>query len=980
MFKPVVFTVLMLAYMQSLFPQNFIGRRETVNYLKRQYNAGTQNWEIQQDAQGRMYFANNEGLLVFDGGNWQLYPLPNKTIVWSIAFGADKKLYAGGQDEMGYFAPDNNGQLKFRSIKNLLPKADQNFSDIWDIVCIGNDVYFQSRYKIFRYRNNHVTSIPAFSSWLYMGIIQKQLIVHDEKRGLLNYKDGKWQPFIDKQHVPSDFYITGTAAFGKDTTLITTAKNGLYLLTSHTSIPSSAPSLTPWKLSGFGIDNRAHFAGVLLLKDNSFLISTYASGIYQVDKKGTVIEHISKKEGLQNSNVRAMFTDNNRNVWLGLDNGIDFIAYNNAIKHINPPAFSDGGGFSVAKFKNSLYFALSNGIYQLPISNIKDLSYTPSKIKVLSEGLTWNLSVINDNLLTGRDDGAYQVKNDQLKPIDQQSGYWLFRSLKNRPADIAAGNYYGIRSIKQNDGQLTAHGNIGNYKESARFLEIDGHNNIWTSHPYRGVYRSDISHPLVKVYTKASGLPSTLNNFVFKVKNRVVAATEKGVYEYDYKTDKFKLSPLFKDIFGNKSLRYLKEDPSGNIWFIEGKNLGVVDYSLSKPVIIYLPELNNKILSGFENIYPIDENNVFAGAENGFYHINYAQYKHNLRPVKTYIRKVKAMADTDSLLFGGYFGQVNTNLSQPAAAVPILDHNWNSLHFEYSSSIGEELSNAEYSYFLMGFDNEWSAWSKKKEKDYTNLPSGSYTFKVKVREQQNSESQVNAYAFTIKPPWYRTLWAYAAYLAAFIFLIYYFYKLQEKRHVKKREKELLLQKQQNEEEQKQTAYLHQLELEIAEKELIKLKNEKLETEIEFKNSELASTAMNLVQKKEFLLKVKEELQRLNNSDQEKIETVEIKKILRLLSEEKKLNEEWEQFSVHFNKVHSDFLTVIKERYPSINQQELKLAAYLIMNLSSKEIAQLMAISVRGVEISRYRLRKKMNLPTEVNLFEFLFNIQRECMK
>ena len=79
-------------------------------------------------------------------------------------------------------------------------------------------------------------------------------------------------------------------------------------------------------------------------------------------------------------------------------------------------------------------------------------------------------------------------------------------------------------------------------------------------------------------------------------------------------------------------------------------------------------------------------------------------------------------------------------------------------------------------------------------------------------------------------------------------------------------------------------------------------------------------------------------------------------------------------------MHAGFLTVIKDRYPSINQQELKLCAYLIMNLSSKEIAQLMAISVRGVEISRYRLRKKLQIPTEINLFEFLFDIQSELMK
>ena len=154
----------------------------------------------------------------------------------------------------------------------------------------------------------------------------------------------------------------------------------------------------------------------------------------------------------------------------------------------------------------------------------------------------------------------------------------------------------------------------------------------------------------------------------------------------------------------------------------------------------------------------------------------------------------------------------------------------------------------------------------------------------------------------------------------------------------------------------------------------------LQTEVEFKTSELASSALNLVQKKEFLLKVKDELQHLQKSGKEVVEVSEIKKVLRLLAGENKINEEWELFSIHFDKVHAGFLTVIKDRHPSINQQELKLCAYLIMNLSSKEIAQLMAISVRGVEISRYRLRKKLQIPTEINLFEFLFDIQRELMK
>lgn len=969
----IVFVLFLLAGNQFSYSQTYIGQRETVNYAKKQYNAGTQNWKIIQDAQGRMYFANNEGVLVFDGAYWQLYPLPNKTIVWSIEFGKDKKLYAGGQDEFGYFSPGKNGLLQFTSLKNLLPKADRQFSDIWDIACFGDDVFFRSRNKIFRYHNGKINSYAPYSSWLSLGLYQKQLIAHDEQRGIATFKNGSWQTLIDKKDLPGGFFITGITNINKDSSLVTTAKNGIYILSGN--------KLSSWSIDGFGIDNHEHFSGVVMLGDGSYLIGTYAAGIYQVNKQGTVIENISKKEGLQNSNVRSMFMDNNRNVWLGLDNGIDFIAYNNAVKHINPLAFKDGGGFSMAAFNNNLYFALSNGVYELPAKNIPDLSYTPNNFKVLSQTLSWNLSVVNNKLLSGNDDGFYNIRDGKMQSVDKGSGFWIFKSVKQGDSSfIAAGNYNGVKLFNDN-ANLTAKGSIGRgYNESARFVEIDEDNNVWTSHPYRGVYKLSLKSPKIKVYTQADGLPSTLDNFVFKIKGKVVIATQKGIYEYNKATDRFNISAQFKDVFGTLDLRYLKEDPSGNIWFVQEKSIGVADYSGAKPAIIYIPELNRRILSGFENVFAVNESNVFVGGENGFYHINYAKYKQNIHPLKTYIRKVKANAGADSLLFGGYFSNVNDDDKQSAAGMPSLSYLWNSLHFEYSTPVFEEQSNVEYSYYLVGFDKEWSEWGKKTEKDYTNLSAGNYTFKVRARNHHDNISPEASYSFTINPPWYQSIWAYIVYLLIFVYLIYYFYQLQEKRHIRNNEKRLLAQQQKNEEEQRQMAYQHQIELERSEKELVELKNQKLESEIEFKNSELASTAMNLVQKKEFLVKVKEELQRLHKSGKEVVETSEIKKLLRLLTEENKINEEWEQFSMHFNKVHADFLTVIKDRYPTINQQELKLCAYLIMNLSSKEIAQLMAISVRGVEISRYRLRKKLQISTEVNLFEFLFEIQRECMK
>jgi ligand-binding sensor domain-containing protein len=926
LFFRLIFFVLLLFSVQCAFAQAYIGQRKTVNYQKSTYNAGTQNWKIRQDAQGRMYFANNEGVLVFDGAYWQLYPLPNKTIVRSLEFGRDKNLYVGGQDEIGYFSPAKNGLLIFTSIKHLIPKADQAFSDIWDIACQGNDVFFRTHDKIFRYSNNKVTVYSA-SSWLFLGNYAGKILAHDEQRGLLEFAGDNWKPFLSNTDLPKGFYITSISKFNDSSSLLTSARHGLFLLSGN--------KLSPFKLHGAGIDNNQHFSACIRLLDGTYLIGTYENGIYQFDKSGNIMENIGKKEGLQNTNIRSLFTDARHNTWLGLDNGIDYIAYNSAVKHIDPAIFKDGAGYSTALYHDNLYFALPNGIYKLATNRSGDLSQLRNDIKIIGQGQTWNLNEVDGRLLAGKDDGIFQVFPDKLLPILNNTGYWTFQSLKNTKGKplIAAGNYFGVRLFENTGTALADQGTVGKYFESARFMQVDQNRIIWTSHPYRGVYKIDPGTGQVKAYGKEQGLPSTLNNFVYKIKGRIVIATEKGIYGYNPKMDQFEPAKEFQTIFGERALRYLKEDSNGNIWFVQGKSVGVADYSAG-PKIINIPELNNRILSGFENIYPVNASNIFIGSENGFYHVNYARYKQNIQPLHVYIRKVSATAGGDSLLFGGYINNVYDNRKQNEAHTPALPYTANGLHFEYSAPIFDDQSNAEYSYRLEGFDKDWSAWTKKPENDYTNLPFGKYTFQVKARNHLDNESVIASYTFVINPPWYRTFWAYLLYTSLILGLLYSVYKFQEKRLLLKQKQKLLDQQKRNEEEQRQTAYLHQLELERAEKEVVQLKNDKLQAEIEFKSSEVASAALNLVQKKEFILKVKDELQQLQKLGKDMVPAADIKRILRLLAEENKVNEEWEQFSIHFDKVHANFLSIIKERYPSINQQELKLCAYLVMNLSS----------------------------------------------
>ena len=941
-----------LLFSSQILGQPFIGQREITNYEKKKYNAGTQNWQIQQDKQGRMYFANNEGVLSFDGNYWELYPLPNKTIVWSIEM-ANNKLFVGGQDEIGYLSPNDGGQLVFHSLKSLLDESDQKFADIWNIVHVGEDIFFRSISRLFKLNKGKMKVYQPSSTWFFLGKFQNKVIAHDETRGIMMYKNGNWEVFIKKQDLPENFYITSISDYTQGSSIITTSKNGLFQLTEE-----GIKTLTIK-----GVNNNQHFTSIVKIDEFNYILGTYNNGLYLFNEKNEVIESFSKQEGLQNNNLRSLYIDKSKNIWMGLNNGISFIPFNNAIKDINPVNFGDGSGYSMAVHKNHMYFASSNGTFELPFENKKDLSYLKNDLTNISEGQTWKLGILNNQLYAGKEDGLYQIENKNAKVVDKKSGYWIFETLSNNQNIVVTGSYEQVRLFDHNEGQLKDIGNIKSFAGSARFLATDADQHIWISHPYRGVYKINLKDSSTKLYTSDQGLPSTLNNHVYKIKNKVLIATERGIFEYNEVNDRFEISSYYKKIYGDKSVRYLKEDVLGNIWFVQDKNLGVIDLSGPKPSIVYIPELNGNILSGFENVYSYDKYNTFIGGQKGFYQINFEKYKENISPLKIFIRNVKIKGDVDSVLFGGYHGDINEEQSLSNIGNAKVAYQLNSFHFEYVSPFFEQQTNLEYSYRLKGFDKTWSDWNKKTEKDYTNLSIGYYVFEVKARNNLNNESPVTSYIFQVLPPWYFNIWSIAFYGILLFILIYLLYKLQAKKYSKRYQ-----------EQQKELELKHQIELEKTDKELIQLKNEKLETEIEFKNSELASSAMNLVQKKEFILKIKETLQHLNKSEKESMDSQDLKKLLRSLSEEEKLNDEWEQFSIHFNNVHGDFLIKLSEKYPILKAHELKLSAYLRMNLTSKEIAQLMSISVRGVEISRYRLRKKLNIPTETNLFQFLFEI------
>lgn len=949
--KSLLFIYLLFISSFPAFAQNPIGLQQIVNFSAAEYKGGTQNWDIQQDKRGLMYFANNEGLLSYNGQNWKLYSIPSKTVVHSVEVEEDGRIYIGAQNDMGYFQPDNRGVLIYTSLKALLPLKEGMFSDVWSIIPFQGKLFFRTTGKLFEFNKSSFITYTSTPGWLYLGSCQQRLFAQEKVNQLMEYDHQRWKLVCT---LPGKALVTAILPYDKDRMLVATLKDGMFLL--HGNHLEKLITSIDLKLSLVRINT------VKVISEDLYAIGSAFGGCFILDHTGKLIQNFSSSQTLQKNNVRSLYSDQHKNIWLGLDDGISFIAYDSQIKQIYPDPDKQSSTYAVRVFNKALFVGTSDAVFKIDLSNtIKDLSLTNGLFHEVpsTKGQVWNLNEVNSHLLLGNEDGTYAIDAPPSRQIIQYPGTWIYKAFpsEKESADILAGTYLGLHLITYKNNVFTDKGKLNGPDESLRFLTIEGHHNlVWSSNPYRGVYKIVLSpdHKAVLrtlLYTEKDGLPSTLHNYVFTLRGRNIVSTEKGIYEFDFKKDRFYRSPQFWPLFKEQEIQYLNEDRKGNIWFISNKKVGVIDFTRRRGddnfTTVYFPELTTKVLAGFENIYPLDNQNIFIGANRGVFHLNYEKYLNSIHPPDILLAQVKIIGDKDSLLFGGY--------PVPLSGIVKLAHINNSLHFDYSSTLFEQRNNVEFSYQLMGFDRKWSGWSAKSEKEFTNLNSGTYTFMVKSRTNLGNESAPLSYSFEIEPAWYQSGWAYAGYFLLLGTAVFSIFKRQQLRH-KKIELQLI--------------YLHQLELDQQDKKIVSLKNDQLEADVSFKNKELATTTMHLMQRGKLMSRIRDGLTFIKESD-EKNRDHELAKLLKLIHESERNDSDWDHFAIHFDQIHTDFLATLKSKFPGLSPTDLKICAYLKMNLVSKEIAQLMNVTIGAVEVSRYRLRKKLNLPPNVNLFDYL---------
>ncbi|WP_372773882.1 triple tyrosine motif-containing protein [Mangrovibacterium sp.] len=941
-----------------------IGIPEIHNIKKHNYRAGAQNWQIERNSKNFMYFANNDGLLEFDGSHWQLYGLQNPSVVRSIKMDENDRIYIGQQNEFGYMEPDATGLLTYHSLSDKLEDNQKNFDEVWRIHITNIGVIFQSYTHLFIYRDDRLIEVPLKNRIHFSFYVNGLLWIQDQEEGLMEYRQGKLVK-IDGLEVLADKEIWTILPLSATKVLIGTVNNGVYIYDEET--------LTPWEneANNFLIENQIFSA--TKFNNSYFAFGTIQNGLMVTDESGQIIQYINKKKGLQNNTILAIGADQDENLWLGLDNGIDYIEINSSFTYIDDPE-GLGATYSTLIHQNKLYVGTNHGLFVKDWPERTTLTPIPFRLIPKTVGQTWYLGVHDGVLLCGHNNGTYVIEGETATQISDVNGAWTFLSPNGYSDILIGGNFNGLTLFRKTENGKSWRfvDRIKGFSEASRLIEQDTDGNLWMSHGYKGVYKITLNDKLDSVlssthYNSKNGLPT--DNFInlMKMKNNLVYTTPEGIYRYNKQKNAFESANDYNKLFDHQhSINYLFEDSFKNIWYSAPEGPGVLRFQEDgsyTDVSLPFQKLRGRQIAGFEHIYVADQKNTFIALEDGLAHYspNYATQSNS--QMKVFIREVLNKQSNKA-----YFpAALQPKALQKRFAYPFKG---NHLRFTFTCPDYTNGKNIRYSYYLENYSSEWSEWSESTVCEFMNLREGNYTLKIKAGTTHGQESNIASFSFKITPPWYRSLTAYIFYSLAGLLLIillswFVYYRIQ----ISKRKERLKhLQQYRN---QLQT---YQREALISEKEIIRLRNEKLHGKMIHLDKELANQTMSLIQKNKFLGKIKSELKTLQSQTQESALKSKISLIINRIDKEFDNQKQNELFETYFDEVHEDFFKRLLEKYPTLTPREMKLCAYIKMNISSKEIATLLNISQRGVEISRYRLRKKLEVDRNTNLTTLISGI------
>lgn len=785
------------------------------NFSPATYNGGNQNWSIAQADDKVMYFANNDGLLEFNGAVWTLYPSPNETIIRSVEIIEDK-IYTGAYMEFGYWEKTNTGKLQYSSISDQLELAQVEDEEFWNIIQVEQWILFQSLKRIYIYHPEDgrvkIIDSPEIITKVFTTKSNKVLFQRING-GLFEVVNGKDSLVLDNRILKKDevIYIVDDGA-----KLVLLTKNNGFFTYSNGIFTKLETALDQYQ------DLEMYSAAPL--SDGRIAVGSISQGVFILDQEFKRTDVINQQSGLLNNTVLSLFEDLDQNLWVGLDNGITKIELAAPITVFEDQDGQLGSVYATAVYKEKLYLGTNQGLYYKPLSSVS------SKFEFVksTEGQVWNLNVFDDKLWIAHHDGTFYVQDDRLFEIENASGTWNIKPV--RKGLLLQGNYDGIYILAKSGDEWRIRNKVKGFTNSSRYFEIQD-STILVNHEYKGVFTLSLDSRLTKL--KSSSIDTTLkgaNSALAQFNGHTLYLSKKGMFKFEGLTKGFVKDSLLSSHLkpeGYISGRMVTPKQE-ELWvFREQEIVKVSSGTLSNvPTIEKIPlhASQRRNIIEYENIIPFQEPSIYLiGTSFGYLVLDTDKIKIN--DFQVYISNLRTGIDNNH-----HNSQLYTDLTKKGT----FETGNNNLTIHFHSPDYSKYFSPSYQHQLIGEYNQWSEWTKQPKVFYENIPPGNYTFNVRAKVGNQVSSNIASYQFTIPKPWYARDFMIAIYIlcvAAFSLFMHnvyrVYYKKQQFKIIEQNKKEIELEKLKSEQE------------------MIRYKNEQLERENKDKSNELAASTMSI---------------------------------------------------------------------------------------------------------------------------------------
>lgn len=906
-----------------------------LNYTPDIYGADNQNWMLSQDADKSIYVANNKGLLVFNGSHWQLYPSPNETVMRGVK-AVDDKVYTGAYMDFGVWTQDSSGVLYYDSISNRKGLAMIEDEHIWNIESYRQYVLFQSLDRIYIYdtENDQVQVITPKNKIFRLFLVEEELFFQVKGEGIYSIEQGEPVLYSNTNVFKENRLIN---LFRIEGSLIgITATKGFYTFNQ-----SEAKA---WSKVTNKLLDKINVYSAIIRQNGSIVLGTIENGVLQLSNTGEMEYQIKKGTGLNNNTALALMEDVDQNLWVGLDAGIDCVNRLGPFNQYIDKNGALGTIYSSIVFEDYIYLGTNQGLFCKKINTDLDFKRIPN-----TEGQVWDLSLIHGALFCGHNNGTFSINKEKARLIGAAEGTWDLKEIPGRSDLLLQGNYDGLYILEKVNGNWRIRNKIQDFVISSKHFEMVDVQTILVNHEYKGVYEIKVDSNYQKALNviENESVAEGEHSSLARLGETIFYANKSGIYTYNEEEKNFQQEKSLSNLFTNATFvtgKLIEDD--NTLWAFTKDNLISItrdkldgSYGIKK---LALPSNLRNTVEGYESFVRFRESDYLLGTSNGYIIVDIKassgqEYNINLNEVRV------------------------RNLAGESKLVPVQEEGdfpskLNNLRFTYSVPVYDKFRTAEYTYKLEGLYEKWSPLTTNAYANFENLPSGSYNLRIKAFVGGVETLNEITYPFIINRPWYLSNTAIVLYciLAILLFAaLNWFYK-----RYYKRQQEMALDR------SKRDMELKALE---SEKQIIQLNNANLKQDIDARNRELAVSTMNMISKSKALNTIKSALLKVSDVN-------DVKKIIGIVDNTLESEDDWNFFEKAFNHADKDFFRKVKEKHPSLTANDLKLCVYLRLNMSSKEIAPLLNISSRSVEIKRYRLRKKLDLSREVNLNDYFIDL------